>query len=308
MKGLVKAGAEPQVVLGDAPEPEPGPAEALVRVRAISLNRGEVKRLPTQPDGYVPGWDLAGEVVAPAADGSGPSEGTPVVALLDSGAWAERAAVPVDRLAAMPDGLPYATAATLPVAGLTALNALAKGGLLVGRRVLVTGAAGGVGRFTLGLASAAGAHVTAVARNAERAAGLDRAGADEVVHRLEPQGPRFDVVLESVGGASLAAALARLAPGGVVISFGDSSGEPVSFTAASFYAPAEGGRLQAFAIFKEVARSGSCSRDLSTLAAMAADGRLDPEIGLEAGWADAGEAMRALLDREVAGKAVLHVS
>src|SRR5207237_8287659 len=115
--------------------------------RAVSLNRGEFRRLQWETDGWRPGYDVAGVVEAPAADGSGPRTGARVIGLLPNGAWAERVAVPARYVAPIPDALSFAAAATVPVAGLTPLAALAHGGSLLKRRVLITGAAGGVGRF-----------------------------------------------------------------------------------------------------------------------------------------------------------------
>ena len=100
--------------------------------------------------------------------------------LLNEGAWAERVVVPTHALAELPDKVTFSQAATFPVAGLTALYALAKGGPLLGRRVLVTGATGGVGDFAVQLARLAGAHVTASARRADQVAGLRQLGAHEV--------------------------------------------------------------------------------------------------------------------------------
>ncbi|HZC19491.1 MAG TPA: NADPH:quinone oxidoreductase family protein, partial [Rubrobacteraceae bacterium] len=143
--------------LGEVEAPDPAPSEVLVRVSAISLNRGEVRRSQEAEAGFRPGWDLAGTVERAAADGTGPREGARVVGLLSSGAWAELVTVPTDSLAELPEGVSFEQAATLPVAGLTALYALEKGGGLVGKSVLVTGASGGVGLFTLELARLAGA-------------------------------------------------------------------------------------------------------------------------------------------------------
>jgi NADPH2:quinone reductase len=296
------------LALAEVEEPVPGPAEALIEVRANSLNRGELRGLETRPQGVIHGWDLAGLVRRAAADGTGPGEGARVVGLLGRGAWAQLAAVPTSMLAELPEAVPFEAAAALPIAGLTAVRTLAVAGSLLGRRLLVTGAAGGVGRFAVQLGRRAGAHVIGVAAGGERARGLRELGADEVITGLEfeSEGEDYDVVLESVGGASLATALLRVVPGGIVVTFGNSSGEPTSFNVSRFYNK-PGTRLHAFRIFEELAREGSGAHDLRFLAEEVAAGRLDPQVSLTASWRDAGPAITALLERRVPGKAVLTV-
>src|SRR6201995_5243067 len=106
MRALVSSATPPHVELADVPDPQPLPFEALVSVRAISLNRGETRRLETLEPGTVTGWDLAGVVVRAAADGSGPPEGARVVGLVNPpGAWAQRVAVPTHLLGAIPDAV-----------------------------------------------------------------------------------------------------------------------------------------------------------------------------------------------------------
>ncbi len=309
MRALVAtSNAAAPVTLRDVAEPQPAGNEALVEVKAISLNRGEVRGLSNSAEGARPGWDVAGVLARAAADGSGPAAGRRVVGLVRSGGWAERVAVPTPQLAALPDSVSFAQAATLPVAGLTAFFALKLGGLPLGRRVLVTGAAGGVGRFAVQLAARAGAHVTGVAGNASRAAGLRELGAAEVVTSFEPEGPAFDLLLESVGGASLAAAFSRAAQDGLIVSFGDSSREPLQITANDMRRrPAV--RLYGFSLFAELQREpGAGARALGYLAELIAAGRLDPQIALEADWREPSRALDALMERTVAGKAVLHVA
>ena len=148
---VVDPEADGRLSVAEVEEPEPAPSEALVRVAAVSLNRGEVRRAAATEAGFRPGWDLAGTVERAASDGSGPREGARVVGFLASGAWAELAAVPTNALAELPEGVSF-EAATLPVAGLTALYALDKDGNLLGRDVLITGASGGAGQFALQLA------------------------------------------------------------------------------------------------------------------------------------------------------------
>jgi NADPH:quinone reductase len=292
----------PYVELADVPEPDPNHDQALVAVKAFSLNRGESKRLASMSPGSVTGWDVAGVVSAPAADGGGPEQGARVVGMVPLGAWAEEAAVSTSMLAELPDAVSFEQAATLPVAGITALRALEVGGFVLGKRVLVTGASGGVGRFAIQLAKLAGAHVTAAAR---RTAGLAELGADEVIERVEPDGPTFDVILDAVGGSTLGAAISRVAPAGTIVSFAATADEPVSFAARSLYTRAPGAKLYGLFVFDELTRHASGPSDLRRLAALVAAAKLDPQIDLLAPWSDAGRAIEALLDRRVNGKAVL---
>ena len=227
------------IELRDIADPDPARKEALVEVHAFSLNRGELASFARNKEGWVPGQDIAGVVLCQAANGAGPAVGTRVVALVDDFGWAQRAAVPAHRMAVLPDAVSFAQAATLPVAGLTALRTLRHGGALVGRRVLVTGAAGGVGTLAVQIAAASGAHVTAVVGRAERGAGLRELGAAEVVVGIEAAQGRFALILESGGGESLARAIQLVEARGTIVVYGNSSGEPtpISFvpnTATAF--------------------------------------------------------------------------
>jgi NADPH:quinone reductase len=303
MRALVSKQSAPFAELAEVPDPNPRPDEALVEVHAISLNRGETRRLETLEPGTVTGWDLAGTVRQPAKDG-GPAEGARVVGLKNAGAWAELAAVKLEHLAELPEGISFEQAAALPVAGLTALRALEVAGFLLGKRVLVTGASGGVGRFAIQLAKLAGAHVTGIARRTE---GLKELGADEVAPEIDLDGPVYDAIIDGVGGPVLGSAIQRVAPGGAIVSFASTIPEPVSYPARELFARAPGARLYGFYVFAELDHTRSGSTDLRRLADLVAEKRLDPQIDLTSSWTDAAEAIDALLDRRVNGKAVLRV-
>jgi NADPH2:quinone reductase len=282
--------------------PQPAPGEALIAVRAFGVNRGEL-RLVAGRDGWVPGQDIAGVVERAAADGSGPAAGMRVAALADWHGWAQYAAVPTHRIAPLPEAVGFTAAAALPMAGTTALNAIRRGGSLLGRRVLVTGASGGVGTFAVQLAELSGARVTAVARPSEAERLRERGAADVVADIADATG-LFDLILESAGGASLAGAIEHVAPDGLIVLIGNSSQEPTPLDFAAFMAGHEDARIQNFASAREEAHAGA---DLALLLDLLAAGRLVADVGFEAPWSELGTALDALRDRRVAGKAVLTV-
>ncbi|GAA4999980.1 zinc-binding dehydrogenase [Actinopolymorpha pittospori] len=271
--------------LGEAPDPVPGPRQVLVRIAATSLNFGEVM------------------VTAAAADGSGPPVGARVVTYGWSGGWGELRAVDTTELAVLPDGVDLGVAAALPVAGVTALRALRRLGAVVGRRVLITGASGGVGRFAVQLAARAGAQVVAAVGRPERGAGLAELGASDVVSGgLDGVREPFVGVIDNVGGPLLAAAYALLAPGGLAVSVGKASLEPTTIDFERARLANAGARIEAFTV------GTGFGPDLAYLASLVAAGALDPQVGWRGGWERAGEAAEALLNRQVTGKAVLDVA
>ncbi len=290
--------------------PEAGTAEAIVRVEATSLNRGEVRNAMEAEAGWRPGWDLAGVVIQQAMDGSGPKIGTRVVGLVDARAWAEQVAVPTRRLAELPASVTFTQAATLPVAGLTALLTLEKGGLLLHKRVLITGSTGGVGLFAHQLARQAGAYVVGTARTAERATLVRETSAHEVVvgediAQARTYGP-YHLIVESVGGKTLAGVLPLLAPGGVCVTMGYSA-SPQSTIDVRDLIHSGGTTLYGFRLFEELNRRPGAD-DLARLARMVAERQIKPPIEVEAPWSDINTIAQRLLQRKYTGKAVLHLN
>jgi len=295
----------PDLRIGEVGDPVALPHQAVVAVRATSLNRGECRRVGGDPDGVLEGWDVAGVVERAAADGSGPPPGTRVVGLVGRGAWAQRVAVPAADLAPLPAAVGDEQAATLPVAGLTALLALELSGNVLGRRVLVTGATGGVGRFAVQLARAAGAHVVAQARRAEAAADLERLGAREVVTAIDPGGA-FDVVVEGVGGPLLADAIRGLAPGGTLVQYAQTVEEPTSLASRDFYSRRP--VIRGLQVFPELRARDGGGPLLARLAALVAAGELDGQVRDVLPWDRAPEAVERVLAGHVDGKLVLRIA
>jgi NADPH:quinone reductase-like Zn-dependent oxidoreductase len=290
---------------------DPDRDEIGVRVTAISLNRGETRRaLQVADAGWRPGWDFAGVVETEAADGSGPNAGTRVVGILPSGAWAERVNCRTHAVAALPDAVGDAEAATLPVAGLTALHALRQGGLLLGRKVLVDGASGGVGHLACQLAAAAGAQVWGHIRREEHRAALaewcgDRVVLGRDVSAAKAHGP-FWLILDSLGGSALSAALGMLQPNGICVTFGASAASTVTFESPELFR-AGGARLYGLTLFHELMSVERAGIGLRLLAELVEAKKLRPQIAVEAPWSEAGTIARRLIDREFTGKAVLHI-
>lgn len=306
---IVSPEAPARLALGDVAAPQPATNEALVRVAAVSINRGEVRRAQSAEAGARIGWDLAGTVEQAAADGSGPATGTRVVGFMPTAGWSEVAAVSTAALAPIPDSVSFAQASTLPVAGLTALLALEKNGAVLGRNVLITGATGGVGDFAVQLARDSGAFVVAQLRNAERAEAVRQLGAHEVVSGEDasgaaPFGP-FHVIVDGVGGATLGSAMPLLAQDGMAVCYGATGGAPVSIDLTRFY-PVGGASLYGFILFHEIKRIPA-GVGLNRLVGRLSAGTLKPTISVEADWNEVGTIAQRLIDRGFAGKAVLHV-
>lgn len=227
---LRAAGGPDELVLEQIAKPGLQAGEALVRVHAAAITRDElewpVDRLPA-----IPSYELSGDVAAVAADVQGVAPGDLVYALTPfdrDGAAADYVAVPAGVLAPKPGTLDHVESAALPLAGLSAWQGLFDhGGLEAGQRVLIHGAAGGVGHLAVQLARGSGAHVigTALRDSAERARGF---GAHEVLDaagRFEEALDPVDLVLDTVGGELLARSPAIVRPGGKIVSVAEQPAE-----------------------------------------------------------------------------------
>jgi NADPH:quinone reductase len=296
VRALVADPAAPAGIrLSHVREPAPTARQLVLDVHHVSLNLGDLNdaRSGRVPWGAVLGSDVAGVVVSTTPNG--PPVGARVVGLAE-GAFAERIAVDAAAVAVVPDGVDLAHAAALPIAGLAALQSLRAAGVGPGKRVLVTGASGGVGRFAVRLAANAGATVIASVGSPARGIGLDA----EVVVGLDGLGTPVNVVIDNVGGPQLVAAWELLAPGGNLQSVGWSSGEPAVFPPYTTVGLAK--TLTSFLI--DGRRAGT---DLTELVAQLAAGRLPVALGWQGDLTDFAAAATTLRGRQVAGKAVLRV-
>lgn len=292
------------VQIGEVAEPVPTCDEAVVSVEAYSVNRGEIFLLDSPVAGWRPGKDIAGTVVVAAGGFSGPGVGARVVGHAPHSGWAERVAVATTSLAELPEEMMMTTAAALPLAGLTAVRLLRRAGSLIGRRLLVTGASGGVGHYLVELATAAGAEVTAISATAERGTRLRELGAT-VVHDVSQVEGWFDVTMESVGGSSFVEARRKTDPAGMVIWFGQASLQPVTLDFFDWVQGTVGARIEPFH-YDHSDRPNS--DDLATLVRLVNEDRLHPEIGTLLPWEGTPQVIDDIRARQLRGNAVLEVT
>lgn len=318
------------VSLADAPVGSPGPGEVLLQVRASSINFADVAvvtgeplliraasglRGPRHPVG---GRDVVGRVVALGSDVTDFAVGDEVFGELTRGAFAQYAVAPVRLLAHLPDGLSPQVAATLPLAGLTALQALRAGGVEAKGAesggagdqpsVLVNGASGGVGTFAVSIAAALGARVTAVCstRNRDQARGL---GAEAVIDSASPWSEvvaagTHDVLLDVGGGRSLRELRSALTPTGALVLVTGRGSRVTSSLGLRGRAALAG----LFSRQRLVSFSAHPSpSDLTELAELVAAGRVTPAIEATYPLEQAPDAIRHVLVDRARGKIVVRM-
>ncbi|MFT5429407.1 MAG: NADPH2:quinone reductase [Myxococcota bacterium] len=304
-------GAPGCLALTDVAGPTVAAGEVLVRPVASSFNHGELRGAQNAPAGTRLGWDFVGHITDCGSDVNLLAVGDLVVGLssktLARGAWAQHIAVPANAVARMPATLDIDAMATLPVAGLTALHAV--GGDLLGRRVLVTGASGGVGALAVQLAVAAGARVIAQVRRAERVDFAHDMGAHEVV--LCSDGTHFDTlapvdrVVDGVGGPILERAFARLRPGGAAVTYGAAHTAHLSLSVWTFI-QSSGATLQGLHLDRTLTAEPA-NIGLARLLELVVTGRLKPAVSRVADWSEAGPLAVEILERRIPGKAVIRI-
>jgi NADPH:quinone reductase-like Zn-dependent oxidoreductase len=249
-----------------------------------------------------PGIDAAGVVEQAARHGHGPRPGERVVVHAPGGGLAaELAAVPVTRAVPLPEDVSMTDAATIPLAGIVALRLLRESGQVQGKRILMTGATGGVGQFLVQLAAADGADVTVLSPGQRPHTHLTQLGA-RVVHDIDPAGQPFDIVLESTGGAGGSTAIGAVAPHGLVLWYGQAGGEPVTLDFFGFLGPHQSFTLRHYVVASDPGRDRA---DITTLVGHVASGRLKPVLGYAGPWHNAPALFRQLGTRGLHGKAVL---
>jgi NADPH2:quinone reductase len=220
------------VVIEEHPDPEPGAGEVLVKVHAAGLNGADILQrkgaypAPAGSPQDIPGLELAGEVVALGQGATRFAEGDRVMAVVGGGGQAELATVHERTLIPVPDQLEWSAAGGFPETFTTAHDALfSQAELKAGERLLVHGAAGGVGTAAVQLGAGAGATVTATVRNEAHRPKVEQLGAQEAIdpEGFEEHGP-FDVVLELVGGPNMPGNLKALETQGRIVVIGIGAG------------------------------------------------------------------------------------
>ncbi len=327
---LTEFGGAEVLTVTDAPVPDPGPGQVLIKVDAAAVNFADVMRrrndpypFPT-PLPFTPGGEVAGTVAALGDGVDGPAPGTPVFALVGrdgSTGYAEYAVADAPQVIPVPPGVNVEEAAGIVVAGATAMLALTEvGQLRRGQTVLIEGAGGGVGQYAVQIAKLLGATSVGAAGTADRRRAALAAGADHVVDYTRPGWAQqvrditgdagVDLVLQIGGDATIRAAVDVLAPFGRIVVTGMPGGRPLSLDPDTvmrvFYTPALNQSLHAFnvGLFFGL-RPDTAVKALTTLIGYIAAGQVTVPVGTVLPLEQAAEAHRLLEARATTGKIIL---
>jgi NADPH:quinone reductase len=300
--------AEPNSSLGlslaEVPEPQVGPGELCVRVEAASVNRGEIRNARSQPPGTVIGWDFAGTVEAVGAEVQAFQVGQRVVGLApNGGSYAEFVKASPDWTVPLESGCPVDAAATLPVAGITAASVLSLTEVARGQRLLVTGAAGGVGNLLVQMASRRGVEVTGQVRTRGQMA-LAAGAKSLLVHEGQgaPIEDTFDAIADGIGGPMLVPLLRALVFRGTLVVYGNSADTESRLRIEDLYARAA--RVLGFRVFASLTPKQAMDELRGLMREVAAE-HLHVEVNARVSLPNALEAIESLYRRERVGKLVL---
>jgi NADPH:quinone reductase-like Zn-dependent oxidoreductase len=320
MKGIVyrRYGSPDVLSVEEIDKPVPGPDEVLIKVNAASVNpydwhfmRGEPYPLRLvaglrSPKSQRLGADLAGTVESVGKNVQQLKAGDHVFGT-GKGSFAEYACAPASRLAPKPERVTFEQAASVPIAALTALQALRdKARMQAGQRILINGAAGGVGTFAVQIAKSLGAEVTGVCstRNLEtvRSIGADRV-VDYTREDFANRGERYDVLIDLVGNRSLAACRRVLTPKGICVAAGGATDRWMVGPLAAMIASAA---VSAFGSQKFVGILAKMkSHDLAFIGELVATGKVIPVIDRRNGLNEVPDAIRYLEEGHARGKVVI---
>ena len=306
--------------LAELPSPEPGPGQVLVTVKAAGVNfpdtliiQNKYQFKPALP--FSPGGEMAGTIKALGADVKGYAVGQDVIGFTGWGAFAEEVVVDAIKLIPIPPGVPYDIAASFVMTYGTSYHALKdRAALQPGETLLVLGAAGGVGLAAVELGKALGARVIAAASSDEKLAVCREHGADETINyatddlrerlKVLTDGKGVDVVYDPVGGGYSEPALRSMAWRGRFLVVGFANGEipkiPLNLTLLK-------GSSIVGVFWGDYARREpkSNAKDLMELVGMMQAGTIKPLISARYPFAQAAEALNAVMARKVTGKIVL---
>lgn len=299
--------ARPSLVLRDVKKPMPNDDEVLVKVHAASVNAMDyrTKQLGLIPKSKIFGADISGRVEAVGKGVSGFAVGDGVFGCCGSGGFAEYVAVPERALVLMPTGISFESAAAVPVAAVTALQALRMGGMpRAGQKVLVCGAGGGVGTFAVQLAKQFGAEVTAVCgeKNAILMRGL---GVDAVIdysrESFVQSGKSYDLILAINGNYPISSYRRMLAQSGVCVMVGGAYQQMIRFMLLKRLMSTGGRRI--LTLLSKYKRA-----DLDSMIDLLKQGKIRPVIDRSYSLAEAAAAMEYASRGHARGKVIVEVS